>query len=363
MLNADADVDQGRGLRCAVVSANASLTNTDSTEEGKQPVSSQVKDQAPQAPFGGVEDPQTSVAILMCTFNGALFLDQQLDSFEAQSCTNWTLYASDDGSTDATKKILAEYQTRWGSDRLIILDGPRKGFGQNFLSLIRRPEINARYFAFSDQDDIWFHNKLERSIAHLQTMPPDRPCIFCSRTRLVDEKNYVIGHSPAFLKPPSFQNALVQSIAGANTMLVNGATRQLLAQVSPEAKIIAHDWLTYLLVTACGGSVKYDVKPSIDYRQHSNNIIGANSSWRERVIRLRKMCEGQRKEWSDANLSILNDIHTPLSSDAKETLLHFSRGRAGGIATRLREIIKSGIYRQTLEGNLSLYAAAILGKI
>lgn len=332
-------------------------------KEGKQPVSSHDKDQPPGTPSLGSEDAQISVAILLCTFNGALFLREQLDSFEAQSFENWTLYVSDDGSVDLTGQILSEYQHRWGSDRLLIFGGPQRGFAQNFLSLIRRPEISARYFAFSDQDDIWFKDKLERGIACLESLPSASPSLFCTRTRLINEHNQVIGYSPAFTRPPSFQNALVQSIAGANTMLVNRETRKILMQVSTHAKVIAHDWLTYLLVTGFGGRVVYDIQPSIDYRQHPQNLIGANSSMRDRAKRLIKMCSGQHKEWGDANVAILDEIGACLSADAKDTLSHFKSGRSHGLVTRLREIRKSGIYRQTLEGNLSLFVAACIGKV
>ncbi|MDH0748956.1 glycosyltransferase family 2 protein [Pseudomonas sp. GD03842] len=326
-------------------------------------MATQVNDRRSGPPYFRSDDGRESVAILMCTYNGASFLKEQLDSFEAQGFSNWTLYVSDDGSSDTTKAILTEYADRWGPHKLIIFDGPKKGFAQNFLSLIRRPDLTADYFAFSDQDDIWFGDKLGRGMAALARVEVDIPSMYCTRTRLIDEEGQVIGHSPDFEKPPSFQNALVQSIAGANTMLINSAARQILARVPVDAYVVAHDWLAYLLISGCGGQIHYDALPTLDYRQHGNNLIGSNSKWGDKLKRLVDMFSGQRKAWTDANLHILESIDAPLTEENRTIIAHFKRGRALGLPARLWEIKKSGVYRQTRSGSVSLYVAACLGKV
>lgn len=306
---------------------------------------------------------RVDVAILMCTYNGAVYLQEQLESFSSQSHTDWTLYVSDDGSTDATLALLADYQQRWGAERLVIFDGPRQGFGKNFISLLKRPEVQARYYAFSDQDDIWHSDKLERSVKRLSSIAEDTPAFYCSRTRLVDAEANVIGYSPLFTRAPSFRNALVQSLAGANTMLINGCARELLLQVPEDAIVVAHDWLTYLLVTGCGGQAIYDAEPSIDYRQHGANLIGSNASLKDRINRFRKMLSGRFVEWNDTNLQILTAMQPLLTPESKATMSHFTTARRSNLQGRLQAFLKSGIYRQTAPGNLSLILAACLGRI
>ncbi|WP_245399054.1 glycosyltransferase family 2 protein [Pseudomonas syringae] len=303
------------------------------------------------------------VAILMCTYNGAAYLHEQLESFRAQSFQNWTLYVSDDASTDATRSILADYQRHWGERKMVIFDGPCQGFGKNFISLLKRPEIQARYYAFSDQDDIWFSDKLERSVKRLETVTEKTPGLYCSRTRLIDANGKVIGFSPLFSRPTSFRNALVQSIAGANTMLVNHAAREGLMLIPNDATIVAHDWLTYIIVTACGGEAIYDSEPSLDYRQHSGNLIGANSSFSDRVARFRKMLSGRFAEWNDTNIQILNALSHGISKDSQAALQHFASGRHLKLPERMCEVYKSGVYRQTTAGNISLIVAALLGRL
>lgn len=311
----------------------------------------------------GARAARTDVAILMCTYNGAAYLREQLDSFESQTLVDWTLYVSDDSSTDETLGILTEYRRRWGEHKLVVFEGPCQGFGKNFMSLVRRPEAQARYYAFSDQDDIWFSDKLERSVNCLDAVTVLKPAMYCSRTRLVDPTGKVIGLSPLFSRPPSFRNALVQSLAGANTMLINNAARNLLLHVEEDATIVAHDWLTYIIVTACGGQTIYDAEPTLNYRQHSGNLIGANVSLAARIARVRRMLSGRFAEWNDINIQILQTISAYTTDDARSAMARFDAGRHGNLPGRLRGLRRSGVYRQTIPGRISLLLAACLGRV
>ncbi len=304
----------------------------------------------------------SKVAILLCTYNGSDFIKEQLDSFATQTHKDWVIYASDDGSSDETINHLKDFQRSMGEHRLVILEGPRQGFAKNFLSLIKNPLLDADYFAFSDQDDVWFPDKLERSLVSLAKVK-EVPALYCSRTRLVSADRKVIGRSPLFVAPPGFRNALVQSIAGANTMLINRQARALLADTADDAIIVAHDWLTYILVSGCGGEVIYDQAPTLDYRQHGGNLIGANSGFKERVIRLGKMCSGRFNSWSNQNLIVLADFKKKLTPDNRVTLEQFEQARQSPLLRRLFLMRKSGIYRQTRKGNISLFVAACLNKI
>ena len=114
-----------------------------------------------------------SIAILLCTFNGARFLPAQLASYEAQDFTDWRLVASDDGSDDDTLALLEAFRKKHGAERVEIRRGPRKGFVANFLSLICDPTINGEYYALSDQDDVWCVQKLSRARQFLNNAPAE----------------------------------------------------------------------------------------------------------------------------------------------------------------------------------------------
>lgn len=303
------------------------------------------------------------VAVLLSTYNGAQFLVEQLESLLAQTHRDWIIYASDDGSSDSTLAILRTYQERLGKERFFVLSGPRQGFAKNFMSLVKSPLVTADYVAFCDQDDVWLPNKLERSLEFVKVVPAEVPALYCSRTHLIDEGGSSIGFSPLFSKPPSFANALVQSIAGANTMLLNRAAVELLRRTDDRAVIISHDWWAYILVSGCAGRVFYDAEPSILYRQHGSNLIGSNSSPSDRLIRLRKMLKGTFKYWNDSNLNALGTFQSSLAEQCQSTLVSFERARNAGFFHRLHLMRKAGVYRQTILGNIGLFAASIIKRV
>jgi hypothetical protein len=96
------------------------------------------------------------------------------------------------------------------------------------------PGIKADYYAFCDQDDVWLAAKLAVAIRNIsENQKETLPYLYCSRTTYVNEKLKRIGCSRLFAFPRTFRNALIQSIAGGNTMVFNQATKGLLERVGP----------------------------------------------------------------------------------------------------------------------------------
>jgi glycosyltransferase involved in cell wall biosynthesis len=303
------------------------------------------------------------VAILLCTYRGQHYLAEQLDSFAAQSHDNWEVWASDDGSEDGTHSILKAYKNRWDAGRLSIHLGPAEGFAANFLSLTCNASIDADYYAYSDQDDVWEVDKLARALQWLEGVSADVPALYCSRTRLVDANNNEIGVSPLFTKAPGFANALIQNIGGGNTMVFNNAARELLREAGENKSVITHYWWACMVVTGCGGQVFYDSKPTLRYLQHGDNLVGMNCNWAARLKRIRMLFQGRFKHWNDCNISALRTLEHRLTPENREILQRFVDAWGMSLIPRLIHPKRSGIYRQTLLGNIGLVAAAILWKI
>jgi glycosyltransferase involved in cell wall biosynthesis len=299
----------------------------------------------------------------MCTYLGQEYLAEQLESFSAQTHHNWTLWASDDGSQDGTRGILENYIAKWGADKACIQSGPGKGFVANFLSITCDPRINADFYAYSDQDDIWEANKLERALLWLRTVPSDVPAIYCSRTLLVDCDNQTIGSSPLFRRPPSFVNALMQNIGGGNTMVFNNAARELLKLAGHDLELITHDWWAYLVVMACGGLVHYDSVPTVRYRQHGKNLVGSNADIGARLFRMKMLWDGRFKDLNDQHIRALTRILDRMTPENKRILASFQQVRNSAFIPRLVGIGRLRLYRQTILGNLGLIAATVFNRI
>ncbi|MFJ4133632.1 glycosyltransferase family 2 protein [Pseudomonas cyclaminis] len=303
------------------------------------------------------------VAILMCSYNGEKFVAEQLDSIERQNHHDRTLIVSDDGSKDGTLAIVNQYADRWGGDRLSIVSGPQKGFVANFLSLTCRTDIQADYFAWCDQDDIWDDEKLQVAVDWLRSQPSGVPALYCGRTRLVSDAGVAFGFSPLFSLPPHFSNALVQSIAGGNTMVFNQAARELITEAGADVVVPSHDWWAYQLVTGAGGVVHYDPVPRMQYRQHDENLIGSNSGWAARLARVWMIFQGRFYEWNDQNIRALEAMQHRLCKEHQTTLARFKRARSQTLFRRVLGFRSAGLYRQTLMGNLGLILATLLKKI
>lgn len=316
---------------------------------------------AGEAAGSGPAEPH--VAILMGTCNGERFIGEQLASIGRQTHKNWSLWISDDGSSDRTPEAIRAFAALHGAGRVHLLAGPRKGFARNFLSLACNDHIHADYYAFCDQDDIWFEPKLEVALAALRTSHGDLPSVYFGRTRSIDVEGREGAMSPLFSRPPGLKNALVQSIGGGNTTVFNTAARRLLRLAGADLDIPSHDWWTYLAVSACGGRVVYDPVPQVGYRQHGGNLVGENSSLAARISRLNLLLEGRFSRWLDQNLEALRRLGSSVTTANRMVIEHFGLARAERLPwRRLANLRRLGLYRQTLLGTLSLYAAAALNK-
>lgn len=306
--------------------------------------------------------PEPKIAILMATYNGSKFLEEQLESIAAQTYKNWGLVVSDDGSSDETLEILRRYETLWGSSKLEVRRGPSKGFAINFLSLACDKSIDADLYTFCDQDDVWLPSKLNAAVELLKEHDMRIPHLYGGRTMRVDQNLNIIQPSPLFVFPCGFRNALVQSIAGGNTMVFNLAAKRLLESAGIQS-VPFHDWWTYLLVSGAGGHVYYDQHQHIFYRQHPNSVIGANSGFMSNLLSLISVVGGSFKKHTDLHLAALNQSRELLCPQSKELLVLFMRWRGGNFLQRVRGIEVCGLYRQTWRGTISLYLAAFFNKL
>lgn len=309
------------------------------------------------------EKGQPTVAILLGTYNGQSYLWEQLESIACQTHSNWVVRASDDGSDDDTPSILRACRDAWGADRLSILVGPKKGFSANFLSLVCAEGIEADYFAFADQDDIWRADKLERALEWLRSVPGNIPALYCSRTLLVDSNNNECGLSSLPSRPPDFRNALVQNIVGGNTAVFNSAARQLMVEAGAGVSVAAHDWWAYMLVTGCGGRVLYDAQPSLRYRQHAGNLVGVRGGWLQAFLRLRKCMGGRFRAWNDVNMESLALLRDKLTDENRAVFDRFSQARKKWLLPRVVGVMGAGVVRQRAIGSLGILFASIFGRI
>lgn len=302
--------------------------------------------------------------VLLATYNGARYLDEQLESILSQTVSYIDLLVSDDGSSDDTLTILERWRGRWTKGDLTVVTGPRSGFAENFRSLIvRAVPASTTYVSFSDQDDVWAPDKLTAALDVLAGRPVAEPALYGSRSTLIDDAGIAFGMSPLFAFTPSFRNAIVQSLAGGNTMVFNPSAFALLQASARRTSFLMHDWWSYLIVSGGGGYVHYDRTPHIGYRQHHSNAIGGGIGIMERPKRMVDLLNGKFARWSDKNIASLHACRDLLDPDARSVLAQFEQLRQAQILAVPHKLLQSGIYRQTLKGNVALGIAALLHRL
>ena len=303
------------------------------------------------------------ITILLATYNGEEFLDEQLNSLNNQNIDNINILVSDDGSTDNTLIILDKWRAKWIKGSFTILVGPQKGFCENFRFLINSLDADDTFVAFCDQDDVWHANKLNNALKRLASIDVNAQAMYCSRSRLIDAEGREIGFSPIFSKKPTFGNALVQSLAGGNTIVLNFAAFKLLRESAKRTTFFSHDWWCYQIIMGAGGHVIYDSVPQIDYRQHGNNIFGRNKGVQAKWRRIVALFSGDYSEWIDVNLYALEKCQDLLLENNVDLINKFKIARKGNVVKRLLFLFKNDIKRQTYIPNIGLYVSALMGKL
>ena len=210
------------------------------------------------------------VHVLLSTYNGTEFLTEQMQSILGQSYPAAAITIRDDGSADGTYRAACELaQTAPG---ISVIQGKNLGAAASFFDLLAGAGNESDYYAFSDQDDVWMADKIEKAVSCLEQSDPSRPVLYCSRQEYVDGQLRHLGFSRV-PRQIGFGNALVENVATGCTVLLNRAAKTLIAEKLP-ARVIMHDWWFYLVVAAFG-QVLYEDRASVKYRLHGKNAIGA----------------------------------------------------------------------------------------
>ncbi|MFB2813181.1 glycosyltransferase family 2 protein [Shewanella xiamenensis] len=234
------------------------------------------------------------VAVLMSTFNGAFYLKEQLESLRCQTYSNFILYVRDDGSSDETLNIIKNFE---GLNIRIVEDSVGNvGPASSFLRLLSC--IEADYYFFCDQDDVWFNDKIERAILHIEESADSdsMSILYHSDLTLVDSNLNNLGssfHNYDKVNPEEFVNnniLLIQNCVVGCTSAFNRNLRDMAINYLPidSRDITMHDWWLALFARYFG-VLLYDPKPSIYYRQHQSNVSGSSIKSKKLFSRVFKL--------------------------------------------------------------------------
>lgn len=223
------------------------------------------------------------VMVLMSTYNGEKYLEEQIDSILAQKGIEVKLIIRDDGSKDSTCEIIHRYIRKYTN--IILYERNNVGFVKSFSELVKlglQDSFSSDYYAFSDQDDIWHVDKLQTACKALSLVDKSLPSLYMSNSMKIDVERRELG---LFVKCRDSQSiargsALIHGSVQGCGMVFNKRAAELFNSIPPQN--VWHDrWL--FLICFYLGKVVYNNTPLFYYRMHGCNTLAKKINLKEYV--------------------------------------------------------------------------------
>lgn len=276
-----------------------------------------------------------TVLILLATYNGEKFVRQMVDSVLAQDFEDIKIILSDDGSKDSTPAILDEYAEKFPEKVTHYRSGLRFGCAQKHFMHLLKNFHNAPYIMFCDQDDIWHKDKVRLTLEKMRETEGEEtvPTLVHTDLRVVDGTLNEI--APSFCENSvidgnrvALNQLLVQNVVTGCTMMINRALAEIAtSKDGGEDAMLMHDWWLAILAAAVGKIAFLD-KPTIDYRQHGNNSVGAKNVYSPSYLfarlkgkSMKKAMQGAARQ-SEAFLRVFGEC---LNTEQTEMLGDFAK--------------------------------------
>ena len=299
------------------------------------------------------------VSVVLATFNGERFLDEQLKSLSEQSLLPLELVVSDDGSSDGTVALIDEFTSGAPFPVRLVAQSSTQGVTANFARALERAE--GSLIATCDQDDIWEPTKLER----LAECIGNGTVAAASDAHLIDDDGASLhetfwgrsGFDAAararFVEDPRQALLRENPISGATALFSAEVVRS--AQPIPRTGI--HDWWL-LLAAASIGQIQLVEEPLVRYRQHAANAIGVPARGPRSATRQLRS-RSRPALWSEEEMFIAFGSHPLASSwgrglEEKIDLMRFRREPGSSLRDRFPPIV-----RNLVTGRYSQYARGV----
>ena len=263
------------------------------------------------------------IAVVMSVYNGEAHLVEQIESVLNQVDVDVTLFVRDDGSSDGSLNVLADYEEK-GLIRLF--RGENVGVVPSFLSLVELVDEGYSYIALCDQDDVWCSEKLNRALAVMGERNQDVPQLYCSEYIFCDAEMNQIAPSRLNRIGVNFDKMLYENMVSGNTVVINRALADAVIQGGIEG-VYCHDWWIALVASALG-ELTYDDYPSLYYRRTGSNVSPTGNSGIN-LLKYRIKTFFQRRQLNcitEQLKKLEREYGDRLSEEKRETLSRFLEG-------------------------------------
>lgn len=297
------------------------------------------------------------VDILMATYNGEMYVEQQIQSILKQTYTDWRLYIRDDGSKDKTNTILKEYQLKY-PEKIVLIEDEEKGLGAklNFGRLLSYS--NSEYCMFCDQDDVWNDAKIEICLNKMKKIESKysskMPILVNTNLKVVDNNLETINESFWDYQQIDGVNTEIGKLIVENnvtgcTMFMNKALVNKSIELPEEC--LMHDWWIALVATAIGKRAVIEDATML-YRQHNMNEVGASDA-KSLLFILSKLEKDKINDSINKSIKQANKFYemykSELTEKDRECLYKFINIRKHNLLKRKFIAIKNKFYKSSLK--------------
>jgi glycosyltransferase involved in cell wall biosynthesis len=319
-----------------------------------------------------MEVAKPTVEIVMSTYNGAPYLGEQLQSIFQQTYRDFHFWVRDDGSTDGTPQILADYAQRHRGSMSIVRDeNANLGVCASFSKALEHTRAN--YIMLSDQDDVWLPRKIAVTLQALQALEQrfgkDHPMLVHTDLHVVDRGLCKICDSCwQYLaidvdRGAELSRLLIQNIITGCTCMINRALLRKALPISPQAVI--HDWWLGLIASAFG-HIDYLSEATVLYRQHAHNSVGApRYGFPYGIQRLLHLLQGYPvysglSETARQAADFLERFAAELPEEKRRIIEAFIRINTFSSTRKAVSLLRHGYRKHGLLRNLGMFAETVL---
>ncbi len=298
------------------------------------------------------------VKVLLSAYNGVRYIEEQIESILSQSYSDLELIVRDDGSTDGTVDILKAYEQQ---NQIKLELGNNVGFVDSFFWLIEHAG-EADYYFFSDQDDVWFPDKIRMALDKLKDADASKPVLYFSNYDFYDGDMNFIAHHEAKGNKLSFRNSIVDCVPlGFNSCFNKKAYELTIANMPRHSQ--GHDWWMYMLCSGLG-VVIYDDRATVKYRRHNANVSGEEVSFFQfQIWRFKKLfLNGYFGKIKEQIIEFEEFFGSQLSQDNQKILSLFTK-RGFHPIVALKKVFYPGYFRQKPVDELFLRIIMLMGRL
>ncbi|MGN0151443.1 MAG: glycosyltransferase [Wujia sp.] len=307
---------------------------------------------------------EPKVNILLAVYNGEKYLKKQLDSLLAQTYHNIDIYIRDDGSTDGTVDFIRQYIAGHDTEKRMILlepDGINLGCPGTFYAMARQCEP-AVYYAFCDQDDMWYPDKISWAVERLEREDREEMLVYYTASDYTDEDGTLIRKSPVQKDRLELSDVLYYTPGSGFTIVFNEQARQKMILSCDPGKELHDRWM--LRGAACFGKAIYDARSTAAHIRHEGAVTAGdsdNGSLIRHFVKEELLGPSARKE-KHAIRYFYKTFRDSLTAEERQILALFGREHCS-VGEWFKKVFYGKRLRQRLAGELALRILFLFGVI